>query len=103
MAALLLPLTALAQAANPLRIPGPLSPRLVAYRISATLDPEKKRVHGVEHLTWHNNTETPAQNLKFHLYMNAFKNQDSTFIRESHGGQLRGDSFKTGKWGYIQV
>ena len=42
--------------------------------------------------------------LRFHLYLNAFKNNRSTFMRES-GGQLRGDKAgtKPEDWGWIDV
>ena len=40
--------------------------------------------------------------LQFHLYLNAFKNTKSTFMKES-GGQLRGDQMAEDSWGWIDV
>ncbi len=68
----------------------PLSPRLANYQIDVTLDPTTKRLTGRETLTWRNPSNDVIQELQFHLYLNAFRDEKSTFMRES-GGQLRGD------------
>jgi hypothetical protein len=88
---ILLPVCALAQA------------KLIAnYTISARLDPSDKSVTGHETLVWKNDSPDTIPELQFHLYMNAFKNTKSTFMRES-GGQLRGDRLQKNSWGYIDV
>src|SRR5260370_11569297 len=66
-----------------------LSRRVVAYRIHAELDPQKKIVIGRETLTWTNDSPDAVGELQFHLYLNAFQNEKSSFMRES-AGQLRG-------------
>jgi hypothetical protein len=55
---------------------------VVRYKMTARLDPEKKIVKGHYTLTWWNHTDDTIPDLYFHLYWNAFKNQDSTFLRE---------------------
>jgi hypothetical protein len=40
--------------------------------------------------------------LQFHLYLNAFKNTKSTFMKES-GGQLRGDEMGKDSWGWLDI
>ena len=74
------------------------------YRISARYNATDKSLDGREALTWTNSSATPVPELQFHLYMNAFKNEKSTFNRES-GGQLRGDRLEKDKspWGWIDV
>ena len=67
----------------------PLSPRLANYQIDVTLDPVSKKLDGRETLTWRNSSNDVVRELQFHLYLNAFRNNKSTFMRES-GGQLRG-------------
>ena len=62
----------------------------------------RSRLDGREQLTWRNPGTEPVGELWFHLYLNAFKNTKSTFMRES-GGQLRGDRMTEGKWGWIDV
>ncbi len=79
-----------------------LSPRIANYRISVTLDPEKKSLAGKETLTWRNTSKDRVSELQFHLYLNAFKNSESTFIKES-GGALRGIKIKEDGWGWIDV
>ena len=79
------------------------SDRVVDYRISVTLDPAKHQLTGTQTLTWRNPSTTDAvQELQFHLYLNAFKNTKSTFMKES-GGQLRQDQMAKDGWGWIDI
>lgn len=82
--------------------PTPLSPRIANYTISVSLDAQKKMLHGKETLRWLNSSKDRISELRFHLYLNAFKNSKSTFMIES-GGQLRGDRMESGGWGWIDV
>lgn len=85
-----------------LRVPGPLSPRNASYRIDAVLDAPAHTVTGRGTLSWRNVASGPARELVFHLYMNAFKNEASTFFRESRGRHRTARSDARG-WGYIEV
>ena len=95
---LLLPLVTL----TALRVPGPLSPRNASYTIHASLDEKDKVVHGKERLHWKNITSGATDTMVFHLYMNAFKNNESTFMKESKGVH-RGNKQEKGGWGAIDV
>jgi hypothetical protein len=76
---------------------------VVDYDIAVSLDPDRKLFDGRETLRWTNPADIPISDLKFHLYWNAFRNNRSTFFRES-GGQLRGDKADLNEgWGYIDV
>jgi len=100
--ALMLALTGLAgtaQVANPLPAK---SNQVVDYRISVALDTQKKRLTGTERLTWRNPSDDTVPDLWFHLYLNAFRDRQSTFFVES-GGQLRGDVMNPEKGGSIEV
>jgi hypothetical protein len=79
-----------------------LSRQVVDYRIHAELDAQKKTVTGRETLTWLNDSPDTVGELRFHLYLNAFQNEKSSFMRES-GGQLRGDRVSKGSWGWIDL
>ena len=82
-----------------------LSPRITTYRIKATLNAQTKTVDGNMLLTWKNPSNDTVGTLQFHLYLNAFKNTESTFFKES-GGQLRGmqiDRSKAINWGRIDI
>ncbi len=94
-----------AQSAKPI-FTTPLSPRLANYQIDVTLDPATKKLAGRETLTWRNSSSDVIRELQFHLYLNAFRNEQSTFMRES-GGQLRGDQIdrnaKESPYGSIDI
>lgn len=98
-------LTGFAQQAKPI-FNKPLSPRLANYQIDVTLDPASKKINGRETLTWRNPSTDVVRELQFHLYLNAFRNENSTFMRES-GGQLRGEgidrSAKENPYGSIDI
>ncbi len=89
---------------RPKRTPGELSDRVVSYTMQATLDPSPgvKSVTGKQRLTWRNPSDAPVGELQFHLYLNAFRDRESTFMRES-GGKLRGDIMPEDGWGNIEV
>ncbi len=82
---------------------------IVRYKMTARLDPETKTIKGHYTLTWWNHTEDSIPDLYFHLYLNAFKNVDSTFIRESSISRRRArlDEWieRPGqeKWGWVNV
>ncbi len=83
----------------------PLSNRIASYEMDVKLNPEKKTVTGEETLYWKNTSGDKISNLEFHLYLNAFKNTNSTFIKES-GGQLRGVNFNVQSdlnWGWEKI
>ena len=61
----------------------------------------KKALEATEVLTWKNTTSHPAPALRFHLYLNAFRNTLSTFWRESSGEHR--DGALPDSWGSIEV
>ena len=60
--------------------------KVVDYTFRVSFTPESHRVTGEETILWKNTSDAPVGELLFHLYMNAFRNDDSTFFRESSGG-----------------
>ncbi|MFN7974500.1 MAG: M1 family metallopeptidase [Acidobacteriota bacterium] len=79
-----------------------LSPRNASYAIDVTLDTAKHTLEGHELVRYRNLASAPMTEIQLHLYLNAFKNPKSTFMRES-GGQLRGDRYKEGFWGSTDI
>ena len=75
---------ALAQATRPAATSAPpaRSPRNANYSIDARLDPASRIVNGREVITWRNVTAIPAEELRVHLYWNAWRNSHSTWLRE---------------------
>ena len=99
-------------------VPSPLSAQsyqshiehpIVQYKMSATLDAATKTIKGHYVLTWWNHTDDTVPDLYFHLYLNAFKNLDSTFMRRDP--IARGNDSLTDwltipgkeKWGWEQI
>ncbi len=78
------------------------SARVVDYDIQVRLDPETKTLAGKERIVWRNPSNDAVPDLWFHLYLNAFRNSDSTMYRES-GGRLRRDRASDDGWGWIDV
>lgn len=93
-------------AAGPLAtIPAPANtkaPGIASYAIQVTLDPEGRDLTGSEVLTYYNATQQPIPDLMLHLYLNAFKSENTIFMKES-GGQLRGYPFDPKEAGWINV
>lgn len=79
-----------------------LSRQIVTYDLKARLVPEEKKIEGQEVLTWLNDSDMPVSELQFHLYLNAFKNNRTTFMKES-GGSHRGFKLDKENWGFITV
>lgn len=78
------------------------SPRIANYRIEARFDAKEHRISATERLTWKNTGQSPVTMLPFHLYMNAFKNEESIFMSES-GGRHRSARATSSGWGWIEV
>jgi hypothetical protein len=80
----------------------PLSPRIANYQISVTLDVGAKTLKGQQTLVWRNQSRDRISELQFHLYLNAFKDSRSTFMKESRGTS-RGIAMAQGGWGWIEI
>ena len=81
-----------AQPASTGVIAPPLSPRNASYTIAARLDPSTHTISASETLVWRNTSKTEATELRFHLYWNAWRNNRSTYMRESRLGAIRPDA-----------
>jgi hypothetical protein len=73
---------------------------VVDYTLRATLDAAAHTVHGEGTITWRNTSTVPVRELWLHLYLNAFKNERSSFFRERVGGR---GSAPPEDWGWIDV
>ena len=80
----------------------PKSPRNASYKIEARFDATRHQITGSETLTWINTGGSAVDKLPFHLYLNAFKNEQSIFMRSSRG-TMRGARAGDASWGWIQV
>ncbi len=64
-----------------------------AYVLHARLDTKQHLVTGRGRLVWTNESRRPQQELFLHLYLNAFRDEGTVFMREA-GGKLRGVRFR---------
>lgn len=82
-----------------------LSPGNANYTISVSLDSEAKTLDGRQVLRWRNIQDQPTSELRFHLYWNGWRNNQSTWMLEDRyrGRSDRGDDIADGDWSYCQV
>ena len=73
-----------------------------AVKMEASFDPAERTIKGHQRLRWRNTSSVPVSELQFHLYLNAFANNRTTFFTES-GGQLRGMMIPKDKWAWVEV
>ncbi|HVH44474.1 MAG TPA: M1 family metallopeptidase [Labilithrix sp.] len=74
---------------------------VASYTLRAKLDPVAHTVDGEGTITWRNASSKPVSELWMHLYLNAFKNQSSVFMRAPIGG-FRGTRLPSA-WGSIDL
>ena len=82
-----------------------VSPRNASYTIDVKLDIERHMLVGRQTLVWRNIQEQPTDELWFHLYWNAWRNDRSTWMlqgRLNRRGRNR-DKTRPDDWGYIEV
>lgn len=74
---------------------------VASYDIEVRLDAEAKRLEGRETVTFLNDVSQPVSELYLHLYPNAFRGPESTFMRENPAAARRAAA--TDNWGSIDV
>ncbi len=74
---------------------------VASYSLEARLDDAAKTITGKGTLTWTNASAQPTRELYFHLYLNAFKNDRTLFLRSPFGAGRSGEH--ASEWGYIDV
>ncbi len=75
----------------------------VDYDISVELDPQTHRLQGSETIRWTNAGGVATSELWFHLYLNAFAGDRTTFMRGMGDGTLRGGRELERQWGWTQL
>ena len=77
------------------------APKVASYEIEAKLDTELHRIVGRETIHFVNRSSAELHELWFHLYLNAFKNDKTLFLRSPFGAGRSGD--KAHEYGYVDV
>jgi hypothetical protein len=75
------------------------------YEIWVELDDAEKTLLGKEEIVWTNPTAEAVPDMLLHLYWNAFKNEDSAFLREAAAESMfsRSAAPDDGEWGWIDI
>lgn len=82
----------------------PLSQRIASYTIDAKLDTDLKSIEASQQLVWINPSPDTISELRFYMYINAFKNTESTFLKDAD--EMFGQNIhnrKAEEWGAIDV
>ncbi|WP_437552258.1 M1 family metallopeptidase [Sorangium sp. So ce367] len=74
---------------------------IASYTLRARLDPAQHTMHGEGTLVWRNASREPQRELFVHLYLNAFKDPRTVFLRSSIDGFRGGEMLYD--YGHIQV
>ena len=86
-------------------VPSAVSPRNANYTIDVKLDTDRRMLVGRQTLVWRNIQEQPTDELWFHLYWNAWRNDRSTWMLQGrlNRGERNRDKTRPEDWGYIEV
>lgn len=92
------------QALRPADLRGqvPEDAHVVDYWIDARLDERAHEIHGTLRMAWRNSTTRTVDALPFHLYMNAFRAEDTAWMADARG-EHRGQEFERDRWGFVDV
>jgi hypothetical protein len=81
-----------------------LSPRTVNYDIDVTLDPPARTITGVATVEWRNTGTIAAYSLRLHLYWNAFRHTNSTWVKQYRlGGRTDFDTRPESDFGRVDI
>ena len=81
------------------------SSKIANYDITVDLDLEGKIAHCQQTLRWNNTSPDTIHSLRFYMYMNAFKDMKSSYLRDS-GGKIFGRDIAdrtAEEWGHISI
>ncbi len=82
----------------------PHSIRNANYEINLQLDHEKKKILATEQLIWINTSPDTLNEMRFYMYLNSFKNMESTFMKSANnifGQDITKRTSDT--WGWIDI
>lgn len=83
----------------------PRSLRLANYDMNIVLDHEMKKVQGSQEIVWVNNSPDTIDHIEMYMYLNAFKNSESSYLKGS-GMNIMGQDLSSRTketWGYINI
>ncbi|MFC1561408.1 M1 family metallopeptidase [candidate division KSB1 bacterium] len=82
----------------------PRSPRNANYTMNVRLDVDTRIISGTEMLTWQNTTSHSTDEMQFHLYYNAWRNDRSSYLNSGRYLTRNGLSdYRENDWAYCDV
>jgi hypothetical protein len=84
--------------------PKALSPRTANYDIRVTLDDGSKTIDATQTIRFTNQSPEPIRQLRMYMYLNAFKNTESTFLKGA--SNIFGQAYTNrtqNEWGWIDI
>ncbi len=84
--------------------PKALSPRTANYEIDVTLDEASRTLDAAQAIRFRNHSPVPIVTVQLYLYLNAFKNTESTFLRGAPN--IFGQSFtdrSASEWAWVDI
>lgn len=73
------------------------------YKLDVNLDVESKVVSGRQEISWTNSTSHPADQLRFHLYFNAWRDKKSSFLQSFRWRERDLSKWRDGEWGSQEI
>ena len=83
--------------------PGALSPRNANYDIDVRLDHTTRTLTGTEVIRWRNIGRAPTDSLRLHLYWNAWRDANSTWMREEALAGFGDSNRPAADWSSIDI
>ena len=82
-----------------------LSPRIANYIIKGELDHIKHQLRGTEEILWINTSPDTIQEVRLYMYINAFKDLNSTFLKDLNGNVFGQDltSWSDDRFGWLNL
>ncbi|MCH9688073.1 MAG: M1 family metallopeptidase, partial [Deltaproteobacteria bacterium] len=81
----------------------PQEAHVVDYVIDARYDEAEHRIEGRTRITWRNRSPRAVERIPFHLYMNAFRAQDTAWMKQARGTHRAHGQDRDAPWGYLDV
>ncbi len=80
------------------------SARVVDYRMDVRLLDDERTIRGDLEARWRNDGGSPTQELRWHVYNNAWEHADSVWLREAQRHRFgRGEAERPREWGSTEV
>ncbi|MFQ5640109.1 MAG: M1 family metallopeptidase [bacterium] len=91
------------EARSPVLINSALGERIANYEMDVKLDVQNRLIDGAEILTWKNTTNFPTSELQFHLYYNAWRNDQSSMFQSVRYRSFDFSNYRDQDWAYCDV